>query len=718
MFLVSQGQEENRVSGTFRMHPWVTLPVIDSNDALGGHYQVADITARNAIPAEQKAEGMLCTVLNAGSGITKIYQLLRVSGNLTWVELVSGKSGMNTGDMLYWGGTAWNILPVGDSEQVLRLSGTNTPTWNDLNLNVSITTKQVIEINKKTATCGGTVNYSGEGEITAWGVCWIESTNPQGLPTLENPHTTQTGTPSSSFVSYLTGLQEDFTYKVRAYVIIRFGVTSTVYASNVFTFTTLPFDASPPVGVTTRDPMIDYNITTAIGGGTVSGTGKATISARGICWGTSPWPTLTNSSTTESGSTGSFTSNMTGLIADTYYYVRAYATNILGTTYADNEVFFKTKPYVVTDEVYESSITTSSAQGGGTVSGLPGYSYHGLCWNTSANPTVDDYLSQSGYGEGSFIGNMTDLEAGRTYHVRAYATYDYNNGPTYYGNDVYFTTVAPPAVTTSEITSISGGTAKGGGIIYGLASDLYHGIIWGTNPNQLSLSNTDNFVALNGQGNGTFDSDLDNLIDGETYYVKAFAILGFDSADLLTAHYGNQVRFIANGTYEGSGDTQSWACGQTFSAGGITYSTATVNGKCWITQNLGASVSSEIGNTYQFGQSSVITSSYDLVPESDLYSYIWMDSQGGWPSELDPCEELGAGWRLPTISEWTSAIRQSSLHLCSCGYIDPAGVSSSMVIYWSSSSADYSWGYAAFGHTNSFISESKTIAMPVRCLKD
>jgi len=130
MLSVSYGQEV-RVSGTFRMYPWVTLPVIDSNEALGGHYQVATITDRDNIPSERKAEGMLCTVLNDGSGITRIYQLFRVAGNLVWGELIP-KESAPFGTMLYWNGVGWQKIPVGSPGQLLRLSSTNSPTWSDL----------------------------------------------------------------------------------------------------------------------------------------------------------------------------------------------------------------------------------------------------------------------------------------------------------------------------------------------------------------------------------------------------------------------------------------------------------------------------------------------------------------------------------------------------------------------------------------------------------
>ena len=83
--------------------------------------------------------------------------------------------------------------------------------------------------------------------------------------------------------------------------------------------------------------------TTATGGGNVTADGGATVTERGICWGTSQNPTVSGSHTTDGTGTGSFTSAMTGLTANTTYYVRAYATNSAGTAYGE-EVSFTTLP--------------------------------------------------------------------------------------------------------------------------------------------------------------------------------------------------------------------------------------------------------------------------------------------------------------------------------------------------------------------------------------
>jgi uncharacterized protein (TIGR02145 family) len=82
--------------------------------------------------------------------------------------------------------------------------------------------------------------------------------------------------------------------------------------------------------------------TTAISGGTISSDGGSVVTARGVCWSTVPGPTVALATKTSNGSgTGSFISNITGLSINTTYYVRAYATNGVGTAYG-NEISFTT----------------------------------------------------------------------------------------------------------------------------------------------------------------------------------------------------------------------------------------------------------------------------------------------------------------------------------------------------------------------------------------
>jgi len=100
-----------------------------------------------------------------------------------------------------------------------------------------------------------------------------------------------------------------------------------------------------------------------------------------------------------------------------------------------------TEPTVITTAA--SSITTTTAQSGGNVTSDGGASVtaRGVCWSTSANPTTADDHTTDSTGTGSFTSSMTDLTAGTTYYVRAYAT---NTEGTSYGNEITHTHILPP----------------------------------------------------------------------------------------------------------------------------------------------------------------------------------------------------------------------------------------------------------------------------------
>ena len=85
--------------------------------------------------------------------------------------------------------------------------------------------------------------------------------------------------------------------------------------------------------------VTDYTQTTAMSGGVITSDGGATITKRGVCWSTSETPTIDNSKTEDGTGVGDFTSSITGLNPNTTYFVRAYATNSVGTGYGNTLSF-------------------------------------------------------------------------------------------------------------------------------------------------------------------------------------------------------------------------------------------------------------------------------------------------------------------------------------------------------------------------------------------
>lgn len=190
-------------------------------------------------------------------------------------------------------------------------------------------------------------------------------------------------------------------------------------------------------------------------GGVVTSGGGAQVSARGVVYGTSANPTLSNPFTVDGNGMGSFISVLTGLTPVTAYRVRAYATNSAGTAYG-NEILFSTSiglPVLVTSNM--SLITHNSAQSGGTIStdGGASIAQRGVCWSTTAQPTTANARTQNGTGTGTFTSNITGLTASTQYFLRAYAT---NSAGTAYGQQQSFTTTVLFVCGTSLATDLDG----------------------------------------------------------------------------------------------------------------------------------------------------------------------------------------------------------------------------------------------------------------------
>jgi hypothetical protein len=282
---------------------------------------------------------------------------------------------------------------------------------------------------------------------------------------------------------------------IRAYATNSVG---TAYGNN-FTFTTNA--AQFAVISTNSTSFITQN--TAISGGAITSDGGATITSRGVCWSTTTIsPTITNPKTIDGTGIGSFTSSLTNLSPGTTYYVRAYATNSVGTTYGSYIAFTTTAATlpIVSSTTSISAIAQNTASGGGTISSDGGSTVtsRGVCFSsTTSNPTISSSITNNGSGIGSFTSLLTGLSENTTYYVRAYAT---NSFGTAYGSVLSFK--------TSASTLVAGQSYQGGIIAYifqsgdsGFISGETHGLItttsdhstgaqWGCSGTSISTSTT------------------------------------------------------------------------------------------------------------------------------------------------------------------------------------------------------------------------------------
>ena len=324
--------------------------------------------------------------------------------------------------------------------------------------------------------------------------------------------------------------------------------SDSLYGSRDVQFTRFPFGNQqfnlgvvqvqgpvPPTVLTATVQAIAAN--SAAAGGNVTEVGGSAVTVRGVCWSTLQLPTVSDPHTTDGRGPGEYTSQMTGLSVNTVYYVRAYATNSVGTTYGEQFEFCTADglPTVVTDTVTNVSATTATTGGEAMADGGFAITARGVCWSTAQQPTIQNNHTTDNVGLGPFASQITALEPGTTYYVRAYAT---NASGTAYGAQRVFTTLSGlPVVTTSAVdtTAITATTAILGGNVTadGGFACTARGICYGTQP----APTIANAHTTDGTGTGTFTSQLAGLQSGVTYYARAYA------TNAIGTMYGEEVVF-------------------------------------------------------------------------------------------------------------------------------------------------------------------------------
>jgi len=179
----------------------------------------------------------------------------------------------------------------------------------------AVTTTVPTEITLNSAKSGGENIDNGGGTITEYGICWSETAN----PTTSDTKLYTVGEPLTDYTFTMTGLDENTTYHVRAYVTNEAG---TAYGEDK-EFSTAAYVA-PTV---TTGTVAATTATTATGHVTLTNAGSGTVTELGLCWGTSDNPTVSNNHAVAAGQEvgTEYAINITGLTAGAQYYVRGYA---------------------------------------------------------------------------------------------------------------------------------------------------------------------------------------------------------------------------------------------------------------------------------------------------------------------------------------------------------------------------------------------------------
>jgi uncharacterized protein (TIGR02145 family) len=435
------------------------------------------------------------------------------------------------------------------------------------------------------------------------------------------------------------------------------------------------------------------------------------VESAGIVWNTES--TFENDSHYVSGyaSTGTHTISLTSLPNGTTIYYKAYVEDKgswhnLRSNFLYGEVkSIKTQniilPVVTTSEVSDV-LEFSATCGGNTTLGTFSITERGICYNTSANPTINDTKITSGTLSGAYTSTITGLYSDTRYYVRAYAIDSYGN--CIYGNTRSFSTkkVILPIVTTSDLSDIFEFTAVcGGTITLGSFSITERGVCFNTYGSPTIYDTK----LSNGTEPGTYSSKLIGLTQNTTYYVRAYAIDSYGNCG-----YGAEESFTTikqeTGTFIDARDN-------------VTYKWVKIGNQVWMVENLKATYYND--GTYipsvtdETQWSNLTTGAYCYYKNytSSKYRclYNWYAVNTG---KLAP-----NGWHIPTDEEWTTLSNYLGGEAVAGGYLKsttewtsstgttnssgfsavPGGERTSMGYF-------YGAAYSTFGGTMAWFSDS------------
>ena len=350
-----------------------------------------------------------------------------------------------------------------------------------------------------------------------------------------------------------------------------------------------------------------------------------------------------------------------------YYYQYEYDNGYEKEKSKKENVATYAMPVVVTKDV--TNITTTSATLNGSVTSYDTenkITAKGFCWGTEPELTIEGTHTNDGSDTGTYSYNLTNLTENTTYYVRAYATTKLG---TAYGEEKSFKTVEVtlPTVTTKDVTNITTNSASCGGNVTddGNGTVTARGICWSEVQNP-TINNIYSEETNNGTGTGSFTSQLTNLKDNTTYYVRSYATNEKGTA------YGEEKSFKTRKIVEVEVDYYG---NETITLNGyVVFKMIKIEGG---TFQMGAT--SEQGSDAGSDESPVhsVTLSDYYIGETEVTQELWEAVMGSNPSTFsgnqkpvetvswNDCQKFitnlnnltGMNFRLPTEAEWEYAAR-------------------------------------------------------------
>lgn len=356
-------------------------------------------------------------------------KLSRSTGTFTKTENITvsvDRTSLSEGD--HYGNL---ILTIGEDKFIIPVR-MNIPSKEKPTVALQI----VDNVTYSSATFKGAIASIGSAKVSKHGFCWSTS---------EEPTVSSTGIcnlgdseKAKDFTYNTASLEPSTTYYVRAYAENIEGIS---YSNQMkFQTTGTPQLATVETGAVSNIQSTQAQIT----GNIISLGNTDGLSQYGHVWNTKQSPTISNSKNQlgSTESTGTFNSTLTDLSPNTKYYVRSYAVNSVGTSYG-NEVSFTTSyADVVLSTGSINNITHNTATCNASITSKGGHTIteKGFCWGASSKPTLSNNSITSSSTSDTFSANISGLSESTTYHIRAYVKTE--DGKTFYGNDVAFSTTA------------------------------------------------------------------------------------------------------------------------------------------------------------------------------------------------------------------------------------------------------------------------------------
>jgi uncharacterized protein (TIGR02145 family) len=183
----------------------------------------------------------------------------------------------------------------------------------------------ISDITTMSATAKSRIILDGGSDLNESGFCW----NTSGYPTKADFHC-EAGMINERFTSKLKDLSSGTKYYIRSYAENKAGIHYGEVTSFTTTANKLPLVSTPWV------IFVSHNSVMCTGGG-ISFDNTYNVLSKGICWSTSKNPTIANALLDLGPGFGDLGGIIEGLTPGTVYYLRAYATNVVGTTYGENK---------------------------------------------------------------------------------------------------------------------------------------------------------------------------------------------------------------------------------------------------------------------------------------------------------------------------------------------------------------------------------------------